>query len=97
MTQAHVQCDAEAREGGEESGKMTLRRLLVWVQEPTSRLRAMAMLCDATAGAGGGLLRGGQLCTALCQLARHGDACVSSVVERVLKVACAPLLRMIQR
>ena len=107
VLQAHVQSDAELSDShsGDGSGKMTLRRLLVWVHEPSARLRAMSMLCDAASspkagaggGSGGGLLRGGQLCTALSTLARHGDACVSSVVERVLKVACAPILKMVQR
>jgi len=31
---------------------LTLRRLLVWVQEPIARLRVMALLCDAAMGLG---------------------------------------------
>ena len=70
------------------------------VQEPTRRLRTMALLCDAAESsvaspAGGSvassvggapvLLKGGELATAMCAHARHGDPVVLALVRRVLR------------
>ena len=114
VLQAHVAGDMRrAGEGGgsappgPEGGgqELTLRRLLVWVQEPTRRLRTMALLCDAAESsvaspAGGSvasslggapvLLKGGELATAMCAHARHGDPVVFALVRRVLRPVCSP-------
>ena len=99
---------------------LTLRRLLVWVQEPISRLKLMALLCDAAMGYGRvaapsssssaadqteaqhaspahAMLKGGQLVSAMCAHARHGDPAVQDLMQRILKPVCSPILAHIRR
>ncbi|KAJ1487429.1 Spc98 family-domain-containing protein [Baffinella frigidus] len=72
----------------------------------------MALLCDAaerdvgspaggsvvsSLGGAAGLLKGGELATAMCAHARHGDPVVLALMRRVLRPVCAPILIHIQR
>ena len=95
--------------------RLTLRRLVVWVQEPIARLKLMALLCDSAMGYGRALsseivhglpshahsphnlLKGGQLVSAMCAHARHGDPAVQDIMQRVLKPVCSPILAHIRR
>ncbi|EKX50339.1 hypothetical protein GUITHDRAFT_42199, partial [Guillardia theta CCMP2712] len=86
---------------------LTLRRLLVWVQEPIARLRVMALLCDAAMGLGqtsrsllessGSSSSGGQLASAISVHARHGDPAVQQLMKRILKPVCRPILQQIRK
>ena len=49
------------------SGTLTLRRLMVWAQDPLERMRLMAVLTDSVGG-----LRGGALASAVHAHVRHG-------------------------
>ena len=95
-----------------EPQPLTLRRLLVWVQEPIARLKVMALLSEAAIGRSGPttssataepgaaaptvMLKGGQLVTAMCAHARHGDPAVQSIMLRILKPVCSPVLAHIR-
>jgi gamma-tubulin complex component 3 len=70
---------------------LTLRKLVVWTQEPLQRLRLMALLCHAAQGK-----KGGELVSALAAHVRHGDALVNSLCRKLVRPACAPLLQMIR-
>lgn len=78
--------------GGHASSTLTLRRLLVWTQDPLQRLRLMATLADSVEG-----LRGGALVSAVAMHGRHGDPFVHHFVEQVLRRLAAPLFEMIQK
>jgi gamma-tubulin complex component 3 len=67
------------------SSGLTLRQLLVDLQEPTFRLRTMAMVTD-----GVGHLSGGQLLSALYQHSLHGDTRHASLVQDLLSRASHP-------
>ena len=68
--------------------RLTLRRLLVWAQEPIERLKLMAILCDSV-----GRLRGGDIASCLNMHLRHGDPSVQAFVSRTLRRVCAPCER----
>jgi gamma-tubulin complex component 3 len=72
-------------------GSLTLRRLAVWAQDPTVRLRLMATLVDAA-----GSLQGGALASCLHTHMQHGDPAVRAFVERTLRRVCSPLFAMIK-
>ena len=78
-----------AASGGASSSYLTLRRLAVWLAEPTRRLRTLAAVADAVAG-----LEGGALLRALHALSRHGDPAHHATVSRLYASAATPLARM---
>lgn len=71
---------------------LTLRRLLVWIQEPLQRLKLLAMLADAVQG-----LKGGELISSLVRFSHHGDASVARLVAHALRRVCTPFLEMTWR
>lgn len=75
-----------------KGGGLTLRRLHVWLAEPTVRLRGLAGVADAVAG-----LRGGALINAVHALAQHGDVMVQQFAARALEQMCQPLFQMIRQ
>jgi hypothetical protein len=82
----------QAQIGSDSStSDLTLRKLVVWTQEPLQRLRFMALLCHAAQGK-----KGGELVSALAAYVRHGDALVNSLCRKLVRPACAPLLQMIR-
>lgn len=86
---------AAALEGKSQRGSgtyLTLRRLAVWLAEPTRRLRLLAALTDATREA-----RGGALLRALDDHAKHGDPATRATVGRLLAAAAAPVIEMTRR
>ena len=76
-----------AASDGASSSYVTLRRLSVWLAEPTRRLRLLAVLCDATRGR-----RGGALLRALHEHTKHGDPATRTACDRLLAEASAPTL-----
>ena len=58
----------------------TLRRLLVWVQEPMQRLSLLAMLADSARG-----VRGGCLASVIGAHMKHGDEKVVATVKRIMR------------
>ena len=75
-----------------QPARLTLRRLLVWAQEPIERLKLMAILCDSV-----GRLRGGDIASCLNMHLRHGDPSVQAFVSRTLRRVCAPLVDMVHK
>ena len=71
---------------------LTLKRLLIWVQEPVQKMRLMAVLADSAAG-----LRGGALASAIDSHLKHGDASVAAFVFRVMRQLCAPFFQLARR
>ncbi|KAG1703735.1 hypothetical protein DVH05_006750 [Phytophthora capsici] len=90
---AQIDEDAETRQPHERGiSSLTLRTLIVWLQEPLDRMRLMARLIDSVDG-----LRGGALASGVYSHVLHGDPEVSKFVEKVLKQIAAPIVRMIKR
>ncbi|KAK1931915.1 Gamma-tubulin complex component 3 [Phytophthora citrophthora] len=90
---AQIDEDAETRQPHERGiSGLTLRTLIVWLQEPLDRMRLMARLIDSVEG-----LRGGALASGVYSHVLHGDPEVSKFVEKVLKQIAAPVVRMIKR
>ena len=79
-------------ESGEEGGSMTLRRLLVWVQDPLVRMKAVATIADAVRG-----LQGGELVSVVYAYAQHGDPFIAQFVNSVLAAASVPLFSIMGR
>ena len=73
------------------TASLTLKRLLVWVDEPMQKMRLMAMLADSATG-----LHGGALASAIDSHLRHGDAAIASFVFRVMQQLCVPLYQLIR-
>ncbi|KAJ3015243.1 UNVERIFIED_CONTAM: Gamma-tubulin complex component 3, partial [Siphonaria sp. JEL0065] len=59
---------------------LSLKRLLVWVNEPLQKLRLISVLLDLSAG-----LRGGALLSMIHGYTNHGDPFVQNFVEGLLK------------
>lgn len=73
------------------SSYLSLRRLSVWLAEPTRRLRLLAVLADATKGK-----KGGALLTALHEHTKHGDPAVVGTVDRLLSQTSVPILNFLK-
>ena len=71
---------------------LTLRRLSVWLSEPTRRMRVMANLAAACSGK-----KGGKLLAALHKHAQHGDPFVHSFTSSLLAKASLPLYEMLAK
>uniref|UniRef100_A0A1D1YX60 Gamma-tubulin complex component 3 n=1 Tax=Anthurium amnicola TaxID=1678845 RepID=A0A1D1YX60_9ARAE len=70
---------------------LTLRRLAVWLAEPTVRMRLMAVLVDGCRS-----LRGGAMAGAIHGHAQHGDPLVQEFMGRLLRRVCSPLFEMVR-
>ncbi|KAG6622385.1 Gamma-tubulin complex component 3 [Phytophthora cinnamomi] len=85
--------DAETRQPHERAlSSLTLRTLIVWIQDPLDKMRLMARLIDSVEG-----LRGGALASGIHSHVLHGDPDVSQSVQSVMKRIAAPIIRMIKR
>jgi len=74
------------------SSQFTLRRLLVWVQDPLQRLSLLAILADAASG-----VKGGALVSVVGAHMKHGDPLVVALMKRIMRKTCAPLFDMLSR
>ncbi|KAG6504408.1 gamma-tubulin complex component 3-like isoform X1 [Zingiber officinale] len=70
---------------------LSMRRLQVWLAEPTVRMRLMAVLVDGCRA-----LRGGAMAGAIHEQAHHGDPLVQDFMGRLLLRACSPLFEMVR-
>ena len=75
-----------------EPSTLTLRRLVVWTQDPLHRMRLLASLVEAVQG-----LHGGALASAVHARTAHGDVFVQNLYGRIVQRICMPLFAMIQR
>ncbi|KAJ3010986.1 UNVERIFIED_CONTAM: Gamma-tubulin complex component 3 [Siphonaria sp. JEL0065] len=64
---------------------LSLKRLLVWVNEPLQKFRLISVLVDLSVG-----LRGGALLSMIHGYTNHGDPFVQNFVEGLLKEAISP-------
>ncbi|BBM99355.1 gamma-tubulin complex component 3 [Marchantia polymorpha subsp. ruderalis] len=71
---------------------LSLRRLSVWLAEPLTRMRLMAVLVDDCK-----TLRGGAMAGAIHMHLQHGDPLVRSFLKRLMRRVCAPIYEMIRR
>jgi gamma-tubulin complex component 3 len=76
---------------GLQGNYLSLRRLDVWLAEPTVRMRLMAVLADGCRG-----LKGGAMAGAIHRHAKHGDPLVQDFMGRLLKRVCSPLFEMVR-
>ena len=70
---------------------LTLRRLYVWMQEPSQRLRLMVTLAESTEP-----FQGGGLASAIQTQIQHGDPFVNSFVKKQLSAVSVPIFEMIK-
>ncbi|XP_020526076.1 LOW QUALITY PROTEIN: gamma-tubulin complex component 3 [Amborella trichopoda] len=70
---------------------LSLRRLSVWLTEPTTRMRLMAVLVDNSR-----VLRGGAMAGAIHVHAQHGDPLFQEFMVRLLRRVCSPLFEMVR-
>jgi gamma-tubulin complex component 3 len=90
---SQVDEDAEHRERETNTlSELTLRRLLVWTEDPMDKMRLMTRLIDTVDG-----LRGGELASGIHAHLSHGDPFVFRYIQSVMKKVAAPILRMIRR
>ncbi|KAH9321324.1 hypothetical protein KI387_015963, partial [Taxus chinensis] len=78
-------------EGRSVGNYLSLRRLMVWLSEPTVRMRLMAVLVDDCKS-----LRGGAMAGAIHMHAQHGDPLVRDFMKRLLRRVCSPLFEMVR-
>ncbi|XP_057872402.1 gamma-tubulin complex component 3 [Cryptomeria japonica] len=78
-------------EGKSVGNYLSLRRLMVWLAEPTVRMRLMAVLVDDCKN-----LRGGAMAGAIHMHAQHGDPLVRDFMKRLLRRVCSPLYEMVR-
>ncbi|ETV97580.1 hypothetical protein H310_09480 [Aphanomyces invadans] len=91
---AQVDLDAGKYPLPESAGvpDLTLKRLIVWTQDPLDRLRVMAALVDSVDG-----LVGGALASGIYLYMEHGDPFVRQFIATILNQVATPLLNMIQK
>ncbi|KAH9120211.1 hypothetical protein LEN26_011226 [Aphanomyces euteiches] len=91
---AQVDMDADKFPLPESEGlpELTLKRLVVWTQDPLDRLRVMAALVDSVDG-----LSGGALASGIYMYMEHGDPFVRQFIETLLNQVATPILNMIQK
>ncbi|CAO2822126.1 unnamed protein product [Amaranthus hypochondriacus] len=78
-------------ENASSKNYLSLRRLSVWVAEPTVKMRLMAVLVDICK-----VLRGGAMAGAIHMHAQHGDPLVHDFMKRLLRRVCSPLFEMVR-
>ncbi len=83
--------EQQQRTATSDEGVLTLRRLVVWMAQPKATLRTLVCMLEDAAG-----MVGGALCASVYRYTQHGDPAIAALAARVLRVASAPLFRMIQ-
>eukprot|EP00892_Ulva_mutabilis_P008835 jgi/Ulvmu1/6323/UM029_0031.1 len=73
-------------------GPLTTRRLRVWLQDPTRRMRVLAHVARQCEGK-----KGGEIATAVFGLTKCGCLFQRGFATRLLRPVCVPLLDMINR
>lgn len=85
----------EGQERRDESGvqePLSLRRVLVWLEEPRQRLEIVLSCLEATAN-----LRGGQVINELHVMSKHGDPFVRDTIKPLLDATCVPYFSQLQQ
>lgn len=80
-----------ALEDVSSKGYLSLRRLSVWLVEPTVRMRRMAVLVDSCKN-----LQGGAMAGEIHLHAQHGDPLFHDLMKRLLHKVCLPLFEMVR-
>jgi gamma-tubulin complex component 3 len=73
-----------------DSGNLTLRRLIVWLEQPIDRLKYLNIVCDAIKEK-----KGGVLLSTLHAYSIHGDPFKSSLIKSGLSKCVIPIKDMI--
>uniref|UniRef100_A0A8C9ZQJ2 Tubulin gamma complex component 3 n=1 Tax=Sander lucioperca TaxID=283035 RepID=A0A8C9ZQJ2_SANLU len=71
---------------------LTLRRLLVWMYDPKSRLKTLAALVDFCQGR-----KGGELASAVHSYGKTGDPQMRALVQHILSLVSHPILNFLYR
>eukprot|EP00795_Rhopilema_esculentum_P016861 gene16861-8336_t len=77
-------------DGGMEG--LTLRRLMVWTNDPLIRMKALATLVDSCKGK-----KGGALLSAIHSNTKVGDPYVRNLMKNILDVVSHPIKRILER
>ncbi len=67
------------KDEGTECGNLTLRRLMVWLEQPIDRLKYLNIVCDAVKDK-----KGGVLLSTLYAYSIHGDPHKSQLLNSAL-------------
>lgn len=78
--------------GPQQTPRVTLKRVLVWVKDDVLRLRLMNTLIDQI-----GAEKGGAAINVVHRLSRHGDPLIQSFTSRILKEMSRPFYQMLAR
>ena len=70
---------------------VTLRRLIVWLEEPKRAMRSLAILCDAVEN-----LRGGSLLAELYKHTDTGDVAHDAIARKILSKAAKPYFQTLK-
>ncbi|XP_076946952.1 gamma-tubulin complex component 3-like [Bidens hawaiensis] len=73
-------------------GYLSLRRLAVWLVEPTVKMRRMAVIVDSCKN-----LKGGEIAGAIHLHAQHGDRLSHDLMKRLLFKVSSPVYEMVRR
>ncbi|KAG1151790.1 hypothetical protein G6F37_003138 [Rhizopus arrhizus] len=71
---------------------LTLKRLLVWMEDANSKMKLISILVDACQGQ-----KGGGLVSALHNYTKHGDPFIKGFITNMLQVVSKPFYDMLQR
>ncbi len=78
------------KDEGADCGSLTLRRLMVWLDQPLERLRYLSIVCDAVREK-----KGGVLLSTIHAYSIHGDQFKSSLLRGGLAKCAIPIRDMI--
>ncbi|XP_076900942.1 gamma-tubulin complex component 3-like [Bidens hawaiensis] len=73
-------------------GYLSLRRLAVWLVEPTVKMRRMAVIVDSCKN-----LKGGEIAGTIHLHAQHGDRLSHDLMKRLLFKVSSPVYEMVRR
>ncbi|CAO3698975.1 unnamed protein product [Rhizopus stolonifer] len=90
IVEAQVEKQMDQKVWNDQS--LTLKRLLVWMEEANNKLRLLTMLVDASQGQ-----KGGALVSALHNHTKHGDPFIRQFITNILQHVFTPFYTMIQR
>jgi len=81
-----------SKENNSDSTGLTLRRVLVWMQEPLSRLKVIAEILEICQGT-----KGGALLSKIYPFVSHGEPLVRDLAQRLMEKATIPFYTTLQK
>ena len=85
-----LESQLDRKDDGFECGNLTLRRLIIWIEQPFDRLKYLNTICDAIK-----LKKGGIFLSTLFAYSEHGDPLKSAMLKLSLTKCIIPIRDMI--